>query len=791
MLSLVLIVIIVGNVVLWSYQMNQIDLERMQETLNITNVTRITHSPWFTAQNEFSIIAGSRLSGTYTDTKVLDGSYETFREETTQIFNPSNYVISSSTSYVSGNILNLNSNDNAYMNFRSYPNYEVRYQESLTSSSTTSTVYQDKVSISFTPQITADFVIIATAEVQGSSRSYQAKAQLSVNSTAYQELMYRVKDLADWYPFCGLKRLTLNEGTNYVIKIEFCTNNAAETAYIRNARLIIMSLQSEYAESEELSTTSSTSWQDKVTLAFTPPDDGDYLIIATANCRGSATNRDVNIRLVQDDTIVHTDTIRRPGSGTTANYYTFGVIRKVTLDAALHNFKIQYCSSGTPGIAGINYAHLVAIKLSLFDNNHYAEDENESSPAASYTWYDKVTNTYTADDGNYLIMGSISYESGSTSYSVGLEFQTESASRQSPLIEHSSSTTYESTFFMTRQTLTVGSKTDKIRWMGERINARVKNARLISCKLPTLTQTAEVEFTGTSNTQNWTQLEWTIDSSFATTDVATTFQLYNYQTSQYPTSGDGYMADTISMTDVTKNQTITNNPTDFRDTDGNWKIKLRGIKATDTQFELKVDWVELKATTSDIYRLSISNNFFIDLSTYPLSYINGVEILISYNATEDAEKWFLRAYNWTASSFNDVGFNNTGGSQPILNEWNEYAINVIDDWTDYVKNDGTLLIEFLDEGLNTTQAIVEIDFGGVRAIIDGTRLDLRNSSPLTIHIVAIWMTNSTSHQRYNADLFINSGEEVTYIRADIILPESEFIAKVITERGNIAVFTGD
>src|SRR3990170_1563403 len=80
MLSLVLVVIVVGNVVLWSYQMNQLDMDRMQETLSLTNVTRITRSPWFTAQNEYSISTGSRLSGTYTDTAASDGLYETFRE---------------------------------------------------------------------------------------------------------------------------------------------------------------------------------------------------------------------------------------------------------------------------------------------------------------------------------------------------------------------------------------------------------------------------------------------------------------------------------------------------------------------------------------------------------------------------------------------------------------------------------------------------------------------------------------------------------------------------------------
>src|SRR4030042_3198045 len=73
MLSLVLIVIIVGNVVLWSYQMNQWDLERMQENVTISDVSKITRSTWFTAQTENKIKQGSTLSGTFSDTKKLAG----------------------------------------------------------------------------------------------------------------------------------------------------------------------------------------------------------------------------------------------------------------------------------------------------------------------------------------------------------------------------------------------------------------------------------------------------------------------------------------------------------------------------------------------------------------------------------------------------------------------------------------------------------------------------------------------------------------------------------------------
>jgi Na+-transporting NADH:ubiquinone oxidoreductase subunit NqrC len=71
----------------------------------------------------------------------------------------------------------------------------------------------------------------------------------------------------------------------------------------------------------------------------------------------------------------------------------------------------------------------------------------------------------------------------------------------------------------------------------------------------------------------------------------------------------------------------------------------------------------------------------------------------------------------------------------------------------------------------------------------GTRMDIKNTGPLSLHIVAVWISNSTTHQRYDADLFLNSGESATYIRADIEFPKDTFVAKVITERGNVAVFS--
>jgi len=73
----------------------------------------------------------------------------------------------------------------------------------------------------------------------------------------------------------------------------------------------------------------------------------------------------------------------------------------------------------------------------------------------------------------------------------------------------------------------------------------------------------------------------------------------------------------------------------------------------------------------------------------------------------------------------------------------------------------------------------------------GLSIEVKNTGAVSLHLVAVWVSDSTEHQRYDADVFLNAGESVTYNRTDIALPQGAFLAKVVTERGNIAVFSED
>ena len=110
----------------------------------------------------------------------------------------------------------------------------------------------------------------------------------------------------------------------------------------------------------------------------------------------------------------------------------------------------------------------------------------------------------------------------------------------------------------------------------------------------------EVEFTGSCNQEDWSQLTWTVISKWTTSSVNVSLQLYNYTLDDYSSNENGYLSyisSALLEEDETGNQTVTINPTHFINADGYWKIKIIGAKATDFQFELNVDLIKYQVAS--------------------------------------------------------------------------------------------------------------------------------------------------------------------------------------------------
>lgn len=195
-------------------------------------------------------------------------------------------------------------------------------------------------------------------------------------------------------------------------------------------------------------------------------------------------------------------------------------------------------------------------------------------------------------------------------------------------------------------------------------------------------------------------------------------------------------------------------------------------------------WISLDPEETQVNRLEIDGVFAIDLSTYPLNRIRTVEVQMMYRSSDPGEKWYIKAYNWTSSTYSDNGFNSSAGDLPSTG-WNYYTLNFTGEFSSYVNTDGTVCIKILDYGVDANKTTIDIDFLAIRAAINGTVFTFENSGSITAHIVALWINNSTQHQRYEVNLYINSADTVSYTDLDVNLSEEPYRVKAVTERGNI------
>jgi hypothetical protein len=198
--------------------------------------------------------------------------------------------------------------------------------------------------------------------------------------------------------------------------------------------------------------------------------------------------------------------------------------------------------------------------------------------------------------------------------------------------------------------------------------------RITNIRLPGSPSVLEVEFTGTSDTYFWVNLTWTVDSQWTTGSVTVTLQLYNYTASSYAASGDGYISYTSSgtpNTDETKTQTAASNANSFKTAAGTWKLKIKGTKATTTQFDLKVDltkidqvprYLSVDPATTTI--TSLPATFSIDINITNAEDLYGWEFKLTYNktlltATKAAEGTFLNASGGKSSFFSVIQLNDS------------------------------------------------------------------------------------------------------------------------------------
>ena len=111
--------------------------------------------------------------------------------------------------------------------------------ESNGESTTTAGTYQDKVTKTWTPSSTGDYLIIAFAEITNSSTSGNTFATMDIDGTEYGEGSMEPRTANYYKGWMHMQKINL-DNTSHTIKIKYY--DGASTAKIRNARIVAIRL---------------------------------------------------------------------------------------------------------------------------------------------------------------------------------------------------------------------------------------------------------------------------------------------------------------------------------------------------------------------------------------------------------------------------------------------------------------------------------------------------------------------------------------------------------------------
>ncbi len=182
-------------------------------------------------------------------------------------------------------------------------------------SSTTSSAFQDKIALTFTPSAAGDYFVLATAECRHDTASHRMECQLDHGGTAIGVWQMTPASAGEYRTWAVLVKLAALSGPQ-TIRLQFRRVTAVGTSYMRHARLWAFRGDTfrnvGYAENATTQTQTATTMTDALVLTYPVATAGDHLLIAAAHVTGP---NDYAIRgthaLLVDGVTKATDSLRR------------------------------------------------------------------------------------------------------------------------------------------------------------------------------------------------------------------------------------------------------------------------------------------------------------------------------------------------------------------------------------------------------------------------------------------------------------------------------------------------
>ncbi len=239
------------------------------------------------------------------------------------------------------------------------------------SSSNATGSFQDKLTKTFTPGSTGDYLILASLDVTWFSGDFP-ELQLLVDSTVYGLVRPDNFAAANRHSWAVVAVVNL-DNTSHTLKIQYKRANGSATVSVANARLIALRLDAGFEDyfsdsDPTLATTTSTTYQDRSVVTQTL-EAQEYLVISSQSLRLNVQNSAAALgKLIEDatDKITARHLSRQAFNESVFSVFT---IYKKTFTAASYTLKTQYASQTSGQTIGQRDSVIALLQLTAAGGN--------------------------------------------------------------------------------------------------------------------------------------------------------------------------------------------------------------------------------------------------------------------------------------------------------------------------------------------------------------------------------------------------------------------------------------
>lgn len=241
--------------------------------------------------------------------------------------------------------------------------------------------WTDAHTITFTPNVAGDFLVISSATLTNDDTSTYTEARVynATDATVINTRQFTPALTTEKCTFGCHEVVSLIGDTEYIFKTQIRTGNNSYYAHAEDLRFNIFAVSDYEHIVGTPSITTSESYVDIATLTFTPSPLGDYIIIASAEIAYDSTSESFYARLYYDTGSADWGEMARQPTATT-DFHQYHMVKKVNLSATEHVFKLQ-CRRQAAGSGTVTYrrACIVAIRATDLGDVQYTEVDGPSS----------------------------------------------------------------------------------------------------------------------------------------------------------------------------------------------------------------------------------------------------------------------------------------------------------------------------------------------------------------------------------------------------------------------------